>query len=53
VNAYYDPSLNSINFPSGILQPPFFNQYYPAAINAAGIGMVMGHELSKSSAEVA
>ena len=46
VNAYYDPSLNSINFPAGILQPPFFHKDFPAAMNFGGIGMVVGHELS-------
>jgi putative endopeptidase len=46
VNAYYDPTLNSINFPAGILQPSFFNISYPMAMNFGGIGMVAGHELS-------
>jgi predicted metalloendopeptidase len=29
VNAYYDPSLNSMNYPSGIVQPPFFDPHFP------------------------
>jgi endothelin-converting enzyme/putative endopeptidase len=46
VNAYYDPSLNEIVFPAGILQPPFFNPEASEAVNYGGIGMVMGHELT-------
>jgi putative endopeptidase len=47
VNAYYDPTLNEMVFPAGILQSPwFFNATYPPMINFAGIGSVMGHELS-------
>jgi len=46
VNAYYEPTLNTINFPAGILQPTFFNASYPSAMNFGGIGMVMGHELT-------
>ena len=46
VNAYYNPLANDINFPAGILQPPFFSQEYPKAMNYGGIGMVMGHELT-------
>jgi len=45
VNAYYDPSYNTINFPAGIIQPTFFDSSYPMYVNFAGIGMVMGHEL--------
>lgn len=46
VNAYYTPLQNEIVFPAGILQPPFFHQDFPAAMNYGGIGAVMGHELS-------
>jgi len=47
VNAYYDPTLNEMVFPAGILQSPwFFNATYPPQINFAGIGSVMGHELT-------
>ena len=46
VNAYYDPSMNNINFPAGILQPPFFDPNAPAAVNYGAIGFVMGHEMT-------
>jgi len=46
VNAYYNPQMNDINFPAGILQPPFFDPEMPAAVNLGGIGMVIGHELT-------
>jgi endothelin-converting enzyme/putative endopeptidase len=46
VNAYYDPSMNNINFPAGILQPPFFDNKMDDAVNYGGIGMVIGHELT-------
>lgn len=46
VNAYYDPSMNDIYFPAGILQPPFFNPQAPEAINYGAIGFVIGHELT-------
>jgi len=44
VNAYYDPSLNEIVFPAGILQPPFFDATVDPAVNYGGIGAVIGHE---------
>ena len=46
VNAYYNPNLNEIVFPAGILQPPFFNAKADDAINYGGIGAVIGHEIS-------
>jgi putative endopeptidase len=46
VNAYYDPSTNTINFPAAILQPPFFYAHGDDAINYGGIGAVIGHEAS-------
>jgi endothelin-converting enzyme/putative endopeptidase len=46
VNAYYDPQMNNINFPAGILQPPFFDSAIDDAVNFGGIGMVIGHELT-------
>jgi len=46
VNAYYDPQMNNINFPAGILQPPFFYKNVDDAVNFGGIGMVIGHELT-------
>jgi endothelin-converting enzyme/putative endopeptidase len=46
VNAYYDPSMNDINFPAGILQPPFYDNAMDDAVNFGGIGMVIGHELT-------
>ena len=46
VNAYYSPSNNDINFPAGILQPPFFDKDVDDAVNFGGIGVVIGHELT-------
>ncbi len=46
VNAYYDPQLNEMVFPAGILQPPFYANRSALAVNFGGIGMVMGHELT-------
>jgi predicted metalloendopeptidase len=46
VNAYYSSSLNSINFPAGILQPPFFDSKADDATNYGAIGAVIGHEMS-------
>ena len=46
VNAYYNPSINEIVFPAGIMQPPFFDPLADDAINYARIGAVIGHEIS-------
>lgn len=46
VNAYYDPSMNQINLPAGILQPPFFDPEAPMAVNYGAIGFVIGHEIT-------
>ncbi len=46
INAYYDPSMNNINFPAGILQPPFFDPKAPTAVNYGSLGWVMGHEMT-------
>ena len=46
VNAYYNPTDNTINFPAAILQPPFFDAKADDAINYGGIGAVIGHEAS-------
>jgi putative endopeptidase len=46
VNAYYNPNLNEIVFPAGILQPPFFYAKADDAINYGGIGAVIGHEMT-------
>jgi endothelin-converting enzyme/putative endopeptidase len=46
VNAYYDPSMNDINFPAGILQPSFYDKTQDDAVNYGHIGAVIGHELT-------
>ena len=46
VNAYYDPSMNEMVFPAGILQAPFYSNAAHVGTNFGGIGMVMGHELT-------
>ena len=46
VNAYYRPPMNDINFPAGILQPPFYSVSLDDAVNYGGIGVVIGHELT-------
>jgi predicted metalloendopeptidase len=46
VNAYYSALQNNINFPAGILQPPFYDNAMDDAVNFGGIGAVIGHELT-------
>jgi putative endopeptidase len=46
VDAYYDPTQNDINFPAGILQPPFFYANGDDALNYGAIGIVIGHEMT-------
>jgi putative endopeptidase len=46
VNAYYNPAQNDINFPAGILQPPFYDFSKDPAVNFGGIGVVIGHEMT-------
>jgi putative endopeptidase len=45
-NAYYNPLLNEIVFPAGILQPPAFRMDATDAVNYGAIGVVIGHEIS-------
>jgi putative endopeptidase len=45
-NAYYNPLMNEIVFPAGILQPPAFSMSYTDAVNYGAIGVVIGHEIS-------
>jgi putative endopeptidase len=46
VNAYYNPNLNEIVFPAGILQPPFFDPKADDPVNYGGMGAVIGHEMT-------
>jgi endothelin-converting enzyme/putative endopeptidase len=46
VNAFYSPQYNSINFPAGILQTPFFDPRRDIALNFGGAGAVIGHEMT-------
>ena len=46
VNAYYNPLMNEIVFPAGIMQPPFFNPEADDAVNYGSMGAVIGHELT-------
>jgi len=46
VDAYYNPQLNEIVFPAGILQPPFFDPKQDDAYNYGGVGAVIGHEIT-------
>jgi predicted metalloendopeptidase len=46
VNAYYNPPINEIVFPAGIMQIPFFNGDLPEYANYGGFGSTAGHELT-------
>lgn len=46
INAYYNSSMNDINFPAGILQPPFYDPAATDAVNYGHVGAVVGHELT-------
>jgi endothelin-converting enzyme/putative endopeptidase len=46
VNAFYNPSMNDINFPAGILQPPFYDSRATDAENYGHVGAIVGHELT-------
>lgn len=46
INAYYNPESNSINFPAGILQAPFYDKNQSTEKNYGGIGVVIGHEIT-------
>merc|ERR1740137_126408 len=46
VNAWYSPNHNTITFPAGILQPPFFKGGWPRYLNYGAMGMVIGHEIT-------
>ena len=46
VNAFYSPQNNTINFPAGILQTPFFDPRRDMAFNYGGAGVVIGHEMT-------
>ena len=46
VNAYYDSSMNSLNVPAGILQPPYFDASWSVAVNYGATGAAVGHEMT-------
>jgi len=46
VNAWYSPNHNTITFPAGILQPPFFKGSWPRYLDYGAMGMVIGHEIT-------
>jgi putative endopeptidase len=46
VNAYYNPNMNEIVFPAGLMQPPFFDWQTDDAMNYGGMGAVIGHEMT-------
>ncbi len=46
VNAYYNPQMNDINFPAGVLQPPLYDAKMDDAPNYGNTGSTIGHELT-------
>ena len=46
VNAYYDPSMNSLNIPAGVLQPPLYDTSWPDSVNFGNTGATIGHEMT-------
>jgi putative endopeptidase len=46
VNAYYDPSMNSLNIPAGVLQPPLYDPSWPDSVNFGNTGATIGHEMT-------
>jgi putative endopeptidase len=46
VNAYYDPSMNSLNIPAGILQQPLYDPSWPDSVNYGNTGATIGHEMT-------
>jgi putative endopeptidase len=46
INAYEEPTQNTINFPAGMLQPPYFDMSRDDAVNYGNIGAVIGHEIT-------
>jgi putative endopeptidase len=46
INAYYNPTMNEIVFPAGIMQFPFFNPDADDAVNYGAMGSVIGHEIT-------
>jgi putative endopeptidase len=48
VNAVNLPAMNALNFPAGILQPPYFDPQRPSVMDYASIGAIIGHEISHS-----
>jgi putative endopeptidase len=46
VNAYYDPSMNSLTVPAGILQPPYFDPSFSDPVNYGATGAAIGHEMT-------